>query len=122
MLQIVYKFTINLTKTSILFQILRFIREKIYIRITYALMVYVVGYAIASIIASTLQCTPVAGAWDKSIKSNCINLNAFWFANAAFNISSDFLILLLPMPTIRKLQATRRTKIGLVAVFSFGGL
>lgn len=59
-------------------------------------------------------------AWDHKVPGSCINLTASWYANAAFSIVTDFIILLLPTPAISSLQLPRKTKIGLIAVFSVG--
>lgn len=120
--QILYKFTINLTKASILLLYLRFIREPIYIRLNHAIMGYVVVYAVCSISVTAFQCVPVPRTWDKSVAGGCISLEAFWYAGAAINVSSDLMILLLPMPTIFKMNCPRREKIGLALVFAVGGL
>ena len=122
-LQITYKFTINLTKVSILILYLRFFNEKLFKHIDFGIMAYVVSYAICSIFVTAFQCIPVARAWDKTIKlGGCINLEAFWYVGAATNISSDILILCLPQPSIWKMKLPRRQKIGLAGVFALGGL
>lgn len=121
-LQILYKFTINLTKTSILFLYLRFFREPIYIRLNYSIMAYVLIYAVCSIFVTLFQCVPVARTFDKSVVGGCINLEGFWYAGAAINVSSDLMILILPLPTIVKMKCPRRQKIGLCFVFLVGFL
>ena len=85
-------------------------------------MAYVILYAFASIVATIVQCTPIKRIWDHSVPGTCINLTAFWYANASANIIGDFLILALPMPVIRSLQLPRRQRLGLVMVFALGGL
>ena len=47
-------------------------------------------------------------------------MTAFWYANAVFNISTDFIIIGLPVPVIAKLQLPTRTKIALCGVFTVG--
>jgi hypothetical protein len=74
--------------------------------------------------ASIFQCSPVAFAFNKAMPGGgkCINMTAFWYANAAFNISSDFIIFILPIQVIFKLQLPKRTKIALSGVFTVGAM
>lgn len=52
----------------------------------------------------------------------CVNINAFYLANAAVNISTDFLTYTLPIKMITKLQMPKRQKIGLGVMMSLGFL
>jgi len=85
-------------------------------------MAYVILYAIASIIATIFQCSPILRVWDHTVPGTCINLTAFWYANATANIIGDFMILLLPMSVVRGLHLPRRQRYGLMFVFALGGL
>lgn len=49
-------------------------------------------------------------------------MTAFWYANAVFNIASDLVIIVLPVPVILGLQLPRRTRGGLCAIFAVGVL
>lgn len=120
--QILYKFTINLTKTSICLLYLRIFPSIKFRRTVYVVLAYVLLYAFASIIATIVQCVPLARIWDHNVNGSCINLTAFWYANAAANIFGDFLILGLPMPVIRSLHLPQRQRCGLILVFALGGL
>jgi len=99
---------------------LRFFNESIYIRLDYTIMGYVLFYAVCSILVTIFQCVPIPHTWDKSIVGGCINLEAFWYAGAAINVSSDLMIFTLPLPIIRKMNCPRREKIGLFVVFLIG--
>ncbi|KAL8729768.1 MAG: hypothetical protein Q9181_004885 [Wetmoreana brouardii] len=44
----------------------------------------------------------------------------FFFANAAFNVITDILVMALPIPAIAKLQITRKQRIGLGLIFFVG--
>ena len=119
--QIVYKLTINLTKTSICLLYLRIFSYVIWFRrAVYATMAYVLLYAISSIVATIFQCTPIRRAWDHSADGSCINLTKFWYANAGANIVGDVIILVLPMPMVGGLQLPNRQKWGLALVFGLG--
>lgn len=138
--QILYKVNIGLTKISILlFYIRLFIRPR-FLRACWTCLVLVVVFTLASVLASVFQCTPVEHAFDgpnstsetdldyyypssgstRLESGKCINLTAFWYANAAFNILSDVVIILLPIPVVVQLHLPRRTRGGLCAIFAVG--
>ena len=122
LLQILYKCTIGLTKTSILLLYLRIFPQKRFRCWVYGAMVFVIGYAFASIVATITQCHPIKRAFNHNLDGGCINLTWFWYCNAAASIFSDCLILALPMPLIASLHLPRRQKYGLMMVFALGGL
>ncbi|KAI0174013.1 integral membrane protein [Pestalotiopsis sp. NC0098] len=85
-------------------------------------MIVVVGcQASGNVFAAIFQCTPVAAAYDQSITDKkCININAFYLANAAVNIFTDLLTYTLPIKLILNLQMPRRQKIGLAVILCLG--
>ncbi|KAJ4330189.1 hypothetical protein N0V87_010212 [Didymella glomerata] len=48
--------------------------------------------------------------------------SSIFATNAAINISTDFAIIILPMPVIRSLNLDRRQKTALMGIFAVGGL
>ncbi|KAA6408501.1 MAG: integral membrane [Lasallia pustulata] len=121
LLQIFYKCTITLTKISILLLYLRIFPKKSFRWAVYAVMGFVISYAISSIAATILQCHPIERVFNHKLDGKCINLTVFWYCNAAASILSDCLILALPMPLITSLHLPRRQKYGLMMVFALGG-
>lgn len=116
-----YKLTINLTKTSICLLYLRiFGHAKIFRRTVYCVMAFVLSYAVASIVATLIECTPLSRIWNKKIPGTCINLTAFWYSNAAANITGDVIIFLLPMRQIAALQMPFNQKVGIRLIFLLG--
>ncbi len=119
--QIFYKITINLTKLSILCLYLRIFSQTWFRRTCWSLLVLISSYAVCSIIATIFQCTPIPRFWNKKLPGTCINVTAFWYANAIFNIVTDVIILGSVPPVIWKLRLPRRQKWGLTVVFGLGG-
>lgn len=70
--------------------------------------------------ATVFQCIPFAKAIDHSIPGHCINNAHFWYANSGFNISTDIVILVLPMVPVYGLSMPRMQKAGLAVVFALG--
>jgi hypothetical protein len=131
--QIFYKFTINLTKLSVLTLYLRIFTKRWFIRTCWACFAVVSAYATASILVSVFQCTPLNYYWDRrppskhpqrgpvgSSHPHCINTTAFWLSNAVYNITTDVIVLVtLPFVTW-SLRLPRRQKIGLTLIFGLG--
>ena len=80
----------------------------------------VLGYWIAMTILAFLGCTPFARNWDKAIAGSCVNLVAFFRWNGITNLLIDFLILLLPLPMVWRLNVGTRQKLELSGTFLLG--
>ncbi|KAL0632474.1 hypothetical protein Q9L58_008659 [Maublancomyces gigas] len=62
-------------------------------------------------------------AWSPTaFPKECNNLVPVYYAQAAFNILSDIVILLLPVPLLLRLQVNRSKKIALIFIVSIGGI
>ncbi|KAK0390172.1 hypothetical protein NLU13_3744 [Sarocladium strictum] len=119
--QIFYKLTINLTKSSILLLYLRIFLQRWFRICCYTLLAIILAYMVATTASSIFQCTPIRGAWDKSIGPKCISLTMNWYANAGFSIATDILILMLPMQPIWTSNLPVNQKRALMLVFALGG-
>lgn len=82
----------------------------------------IIAYGIAAILADIFLCTPVSYFWDKTIKGHCLNFTAVYFSNASFNIISDLVIMIIPIPVLKSLQLPIRQKIGLMLIFGVAAL
>ncbi|KAI1769995.1 hypothetical protein F4818DRAFT_446722 [Hypoxylon cercidicola] len=119
--KVTYKTCINLTKASILLLYLRIFSNTKWLRWACRFMLtIVVLYCVASVTATIFQCTPITKAFDKSLKGTCIDNGQFWYANAGFSITTDVIILILPMPLVYALQVPRVQKAALIMVFALG--
>lgn len=115
--QILYKFTINLTKLSILAFYLR-VFSKHWFRVTCWITAIIVWlYTFISIVVTIFQCRPVSRVWDKSIAGTCIKLTAFWYANAIYNILTDVAIMATVPFVIWVLDLSKQQRIGLIVLF-----
>ncbi|MCJ1373573.1 hypothetical protein MMC20_004801 [Loxospora ochrophaea] len=120
--QILYTLSIFATKESILLLYHRiFVSNKGFFRIAlYTVIGIVASYYTASFVATIFECNPVQGSWMKQLHPKCINTNSFFFANAGFNIASDVMIMVLPIPILNTLQITKKQRVGLFLVFFVG--
>jgi hypothetical protein len=62
------------------------------------------------------------GFWDVTIPHRCIDQIKFELIAAILNIVTDFVIMVLPLPTIWSLQLPKRQKWALSGVFMLGTL
>lgn len=113
----------NLTKISILLLYLRIFAVFTWFRwIIWALIGIVTAYMISAFFAAVFQCTPVERAWDKSVPGTCISIEMNWYANAGFSITTDAIILLLPIRPILSLKLPVSEKVAVLGVFVLGAL
>jgi len=120
---LVYCLSLTFTKVSILLQYLRVFTTKQFRVFCWALLGFVAVYSTWSVFASIFECMPVAYFWDKTIKGgHCMNQYAVYFTGAAVNIVTDFAIIILPMPVLRRLNLPLKQKRALMLVFALGGL
>lgn len=81
----------------------------------------VVLWSVASILMTILQCVPIKASWDDRVSNaSCLNDTAIWYQYAVINITTDIMILLLPVRDVLRLQTRIKQKLGLLAMFSLG--
>jgi hypothetical protein len=119
---IVYYLSLGLTKSSIVFQYRRVFPLKNVQRACWIVLAIVISYTIWTVLGSIFACIPTRAFWTKEPGAKCINQTVMWFTNAAINIATDFIIILLPMPVIKSLQLARRQKLALYVIFAIGGM
>ncbi|PYI34862.1 ribosomal protein L36e [Aspergillus indologenus CBS 114.80] len=74
----------------------------------------------ADTIVKICECKPRSKIWDQDIPGQCININIPILVTSIVNVVSDFLMLLLPIVCVWRLQMTWWKKMGLSAVFAAG--
>ena len=87
-----------------------------------AVGLFISVYSLISVIIMIFQCRPLKGAWDPTIKPDCIPLSNFLIFMGSMNVLTDFLLLCLPLPQLWRLQMRRGTKMQVIGIFSIGGL
>ena len=118
----VYVLVIVITKSSILLLYLRIfspsplIRNLIIVNLWANILFYVVAFFV-----EMFNCVPRAAIWDVRIQDyHCLDVEAAELASAAFNVVSDFAILVLPISTVWTLQMRTKKKLAVVSVFATG--
>ena len=88
-------------------------------------MFLVIGSFISTSIVGIFACDPIRYSWNKdpAIHGSCVATMPWWFTYAGLNISTDIIILALPIPLLNSLmQITGRQKVILMGVFVVGAL
>lgn len=90
--------------------------------LTWIVTALLVELALQVVISTNLQCSPIAYAWDQSIKGSCIDYGAEALSAYVINITTDPMILIVPIPLVLKLGISEQKKGGgLLTVFAVGG-
>ncbi|KAF2652387.1 hypothetical protein K491DRAFT_663842 [Lophiostoma macrostomum CBS 122681] len=114
-----YCASIGLTKIAILIQYQRVFPTPKFQIWCWSFIAIILAYTIATVAACIFVCTPIPKFWMGG-EGKCIDTFASWFANAAINIVTDLMIIILPMPVVRSLKLARKQKYLLMGVFAFG--
>ncbi|KAL2842380.1 hypothetical protein BJY01DRAFT_264497 [Aspergillus pseudoustus] len=108
-----FPFTVTPAKLSILL---------FYVRIFETRSFKTLSYIVGSLVL-VFRCSPVQYTWNKNIVGgSCFNQQAFYRYVSLPNILTDFVILVMPMPLVWKLQTRLTHKLALTGVFLLGGL
>ncbi|KAK7544197.1 uncharacterized protein J3D65DRAFT_8650 [Phyllosticta citribraziliensis] len=118
----VHMIALGLSKLSILTQYLRIFLDRRTRLLTWLTMAFVIVYTLQAILVGVFVCIPVEAFWNRSIQGQCINPLISNYVNAGFNISTDLVIILIPIPALNKLQVSKSQYIALLVAFSIGGL
>ena len=69
-----------------------------------------------------LQCNPVQSAWLDPNDPSCIDRVPLFKAAGVLGVVTDFVVLMMPMLVVWKLNASRQRKVALTGMFLLGGL
>lgn len=120
---LVYSFAIPLPKLALLLFYFRIFSNPRFKLAVYVVAIFVIARCPAVFFTDMFQCSPIAFAWDKSIKGGtCINTLAFFRYIAVPNVISDIALLVMPLPVIWQLHMTTRQKLALTGVFLLGSM
>ncbi|KAI1744669.1 hypothetical protein F4680DRAFT_443943 [Xylaria scruposa] len=88
-----------------------------------ALASLVVAWAVVSLVLGIVYCLPVERLWDNMIPhAHCLPVSAVQFIVVSVHIGIEILILLLPIPSVLKLQASAEKKRLIILTFVVGGV
>lgn len=118
--EILYVVSMGFTKAAILVFYIRIFPSTTIHRIAWAVITVIALFSGTLIIVICLQCQPIEYSWfrytDESAGS-CINVPAAATLHGAVNMVVDLFILLLPMPSVYKLQVSTTKKAQVAIMF-----
>ncbi|MCJ1390055.1 hypothetical protein MMC18_002913 [Xylographa bjoerkii] len=117
---IFYNACLGFIKTSVLALYARLGDPKL--RRLALIMIAIVGcQSAANTLTCIFQCKPIEAAWNLAITDKvCVDIDAFYLANAALNITTDLLAYTLPIQLVLKLQVPFKQKCILFVMFFLG--
>ncbi|KAL1875225.1 hypothetical protein Daus18300_003296 [Diaporthe australafricana] len=122
--QLLFDLATSLTKLSMLALIYRVVSadKSRYRYVVLALAAIVTADSLIFFFITTFQCRPVSDYWTLSFTpQKCINEELHLLAAGCINTTTDFLIVLLPIPYVVRLKLPRKQQIIIVSLFT-GGL
>lgn len=119
-----YLTVLVLTKISILFFYLRIFPQKKFRWACYAVMAWVGGSGVIFVFMQIFQCLPIEFVWQGWLGTfgphRCLNVHALTYTAAAFSITQDLVILIMPLPLLWNLNTGLRQRIDIGIMFSLG--
>ncbi|KAF2819619.1 hypothetical protein CC86DRAFT_412921 [Ophiobolus disseminans] len=85
------------------------------------MIIFMFTHGFVFLMLVTFQCWPISFIWNKTLNGKCLPISVvIGFTGAALSIVEDFIILLLPIHELWKLQMNNRKKIGIILLLSVG--
>ena len=129
---VTYSTSTTFIKLAILFQYLRLFEKqnRIAQRLTWFLITFTTLWGLTFTLLALFSCTPIAKNWDFKLDGKCVAWGskdpdvffASWLAHSCSNMLLDILVLVLPIPFIHQLRMSGKTRVGLITLFSMGGM
>ncbi len=84
------------------------------------LIVLLIGFYGSTTIVKIFQCSPREKIWNKQLAGKCVEVKWILNISGGFNTVTDYLILLLPVHAVRRLQMPKTKRLLVVLAFTFG--
>ncbi|KAL3262299.1 hypothetical protein ABHI18_002887 [Aspergillus niger] len=117
-----YNLTLTLTKLSLIFLYRRLFPTHTYRILLILTLIFVIITGLWMVLSTLLFCIPINAFWDTSIPHTCLPEDVVWCLNAAFQITTDLILVVLPLPILANLNLPKRQKAALLVIFALGFL
>jgi len=122
------KFAVNIlstvglgfTKSSFLLFYMSIFTTKRFRILAQLVLGLVVSWTISFFFANLFTCYPISPFIEAFYENHCVDGLALWYSMAITDIIVDFLILLMPIPVVLRLQLPFQQRIGVLAMFLLG--
>jgi ABC-type multidrug transport system fused ATPase/permease subunit len=110
--------TPGVIKISILLLYLRLFSAKRTLKLVInGLIAFVAAYVLAFEISLAFSCKPIKSLFRPDVRRKCHNIKHHVLVQACVNVLSDLLVLLVPIPTVLRLQLGKRRRMAIVVIF-----
>ena len=89
---------------------------------TQAMLLLVFSWTVSFFFANLFTCYPITPFIEAFYGNNCVDGLSMWYAMAITDIIIDFIILVMPIPMVLKLQLPLKQKLGVLGMFLLGAL
>ncbi|KAI3053606.1 hypothetical protein CBS76997_125 [Aspergillus niger] len=117
-----YNLTLTLTKLSLIFLYRRLFPTHTYRILLILTLIFVIITGLWMVLSTLIFCIPINAFWDTSIPHTCLPEDVVWCLNAAFQITTDLILVVLPLPILANLNLPKRQKAALLVIFALGFL
>ena len=112
-----------LSRISVVFFYLRIFTNRIARISAWVIVAFLISNCVGMVIAAQFECTPLTYTWNKSITGgHCFNQELWYQLGNVPNVTADVAILVLPMPTIWTIKASRTRRAGIAIVCLMGSM
>ncbi|KAL8799507.1 MAG: hypothetical protein Q9182_005845 [Xanthomendoza sp. 2 TL-2023] len=119
--QVLFGFSITATKLSILFFYNRLFPFRTFHVVSLITIIASILWWVGVILTSFLHCRPFAYYWDRSIPGGyCVNDNVIGYTITSFNIVTDLVVLVLPIPWLWGMNMAVPKRMAVVGLFVLG--
>ncbi|KAL3302578.1 integral membrane protein [Colletotrichum asianum] len=115
-----YSYGLALAKMSFAVLYIRMLPERRLIIVNKTIVVFLCCQAIEESMIPIFQCHPIAKAWIPSMVGTCLDLPVLWWIGFAFNLCTDLILFIQPIPFLWRLQLPIIKRLGLIAMLSLG--
>ncbi|SPB47656.1 unnamed protein product [Aspergillus niger] len=115
-----YNLTLTLTKLSLIFLYRRLFPTHTYRILLILTLIFVIITGLWMVLSTLIFCIPINAFWDTSIPHTCLPEDVVWCLNAAFQITTDLILVVLPLPILANLNLPKRQKAALLVIFALG--
>ncbi|KAI0194561.1 hypothetical protein F4808DRAFT_337282 [Astrocystis sublimbata] len=97
-------------------------KHKIFHAISNVLLVMTAAYAIAAIVTSLVICQPINASWDQTVLGRCGDEVLAYICLESIGAALDLAIVVAPLPSLMRMQVTRRKKLAVCFLLSLGSV
>jgi hypothetical protein len=95
--------------------------QRYFHHLLWAFASFIAMWLIASLIVTVFQCIPISFVWDRDQEGYCLDYSISVLVLTIVNIVTDFVLLAMPVPLVRKLVMSRQKKRLICGTFALGG-